>query len=164
VHDVLPGRDVVVEVKGGNHVVEDRQAPEQPDFLKRTRKPEPRAPVRRQSNEIDAVEDDTTRIRLMDPAHQVEQRRLAGAIGPDDRKNLAVADIKRNLAQRLHAAKPLVQARGMQPRANGIAAAVRGHWPIPAAHILWPMRARRKRAACTIPPGMNSTTRVSAAP
>src|SRR5437660_1772422 len=106
--DVLPGRDVVMEMKGGDDIAEHRQAPEQPDLLERAREAEPRALVRRQADDIDTVEDDPARIRLIEPAHQIEQRRLAGSVRSDDRKHAAMWNIERNIAHRLHAAEPLV--------------------------------------------------------
>src|SRR5271166_1374354 len=116
VDEVLPGRDIVMNVKGGDDVVEHRQAPEQPNFLERARKTEPRALVRGQADEIDAVEDDAARIRLMEPAHQVEQRRLAGPVRADDRKHAAARSSERNIAHRLHAAEPFVQTLRAQQR------------------------------------------------
>ena len=75
-----------MDVKARDHVVEHRQALEQADFLECAREPEPRALVRRQADEIDAIEDDSAGVRLIKPAHQVEQRRFAGPVRPDDRE------------------------------------------------------------------------------
>ena len=56
VDEILPGRDVVMDVKARDDVVEHRQLLEQPDLLEGARDAEPHAPVRRQSAEVGAAE------------------------------------------------------------------------------------------------------------
>ena len=46
------------------------------------------------------------------PAHHVEQRGLAGAVGPDQREDLATPDIEADLVDRQHAAKAYAQVAG----------------------------------------------------
>ena len=55
-NDVLPGRDVMMDMKARDHVVEHRQVLEQPDLLEGAREAEPHALVRLPADEVDAVE------------------------------------------------------------------------------------------------------------
>ena len=87
--NILPRGYIVTDVKGGDDIVEHRHAAEQPDLLERAGKPETRALVRRQPDELDTIEAHLAGIGLIEPAHQVEQRRFAGPIRTDDRKHLA---------------------------------------------------------------------------
>ena len=93
VDEILPGRDGVMDVKARDDVVEHRKLPEQPDLLERARDAEPHAAVRRQCRPR-SVPPKIKRagIRLIDPADQVEQRRLAGAVRPDDGEDRAGRD------------------------------------------------------------------------
>src|SRR5438309_3849416 len=105
--------------------------------------------MRGQPGEIHAVERQRTRVRLIDAAHQVEKSRFTSAIRADDGEHRAIGNFERNVAHRAHAAETLVQARRAKQRAHDASGAK-------------PSFARISRAACTSPPGMNSTTRVSA--
>src|SRR5690349_10468322 len=67
---------------------------EQLDVLERPRDAAPRDLVRRHPRDVLAVEDQTARGRLVDARDQVEDRRLAGAVGPDDREDLARLDLE----------------------------------------------------------------------
>ena len=166
VQEILPGRDVVTQMKSGDHVLQRGEMPEQPDFLERARDPVADALMRAQVRELDPVEGDGAGVRPVDAAHEIEQRRLAGAVRPDDGVDRAGADGERNVAHRVHAAEALVQAFGLQKRG------VRLHAQHPGgrrAHrrarpTTRASRSRPSRTASTIPPGMNSTTRVTATP
>src|SRR5205085_11468258 len=100
---------------------------------------------------VRAVEGQRAGIRLIDAAHQVEKGRFPSAIRADDGEHSAVRNLERNVPHRAHAAEALVQAGRAKQRAHGL---------IPRKTSF----ARTSRAACTSPPGMNSTTSVSATP
>src|SRR5260221_10209449 len=111
-----------------------------PYLLKRAPEAEGYGFVRRKANEVEPVEDHPARIRLIEPAHQVEERRLAGPVRADDRKHAATRDGERNVANRLHAAEPLVQACAAKERAGTGRTRLRRrgggrrrHWPLPPA-------------------------------
>ena len=99
------------------------------------------------------VEGQRAGIGLIDAADQIEQRRLAGAVRPDQREDRARRDGERDVAHRVHAAEALVQAL------RAAAARVIAQCSARSAEFL-----ATTRAACTSPPGMNSTTSVSATP
>ena len=52
-----------------------------------------------------ALESNVAVLRVIEAVDDVEHRRLAGAIRPDDRTDLAFLDIEGNVADRLHSAK-----------------------------------------------------------
>jgi hypothetical protein len=68
----------------------------------------PRHPfMRGQAGDIATVECDAAGSRRKESADQVEERGLAGAIGPDDRAQLALCDVERNVAHRDQIAESL---------------------------------------------------------
>src|SRR5262249_2236388 len=58
-----------------------------------------RDPVWRQARDVLAVEDDAARGWTEDTGQAIEERRLAGAVGADDRPDLALNDGDRNLVK-----------------------------------------------------------------
>ena len=56
--------------------------------------------MRRQSEEIGAGETHRALARLVEPAHHVEQGRLAGAVGTDERTDLPRGDREREVRER----------------------------------------------------------------
>ena len=69
------------------------------------RDPERRDLVRRDARDVLALEDDRAARRVVDPADQVEHRRLARAVGPDDREDLALADVEADIVDGADAAE-----------------------------------------------------------
>jgi hypothetical protein len=51
------------------------------------------------------LERNATFLRVVEAVDDIEHRRLAGAIWPDDRPDFAFADVEGNVADRLYAAK-----------------------------------------------------------
>src|SRR5688572_33081329 len=151
-NEILPGRNVVMDVETRNDIVENGKLLEQANFLKRPRDAEPHAAMGRQSGEVIAAKAHRTRVRLIDAADQVQHRRFAGAVRPDDGEHRAGRDIEGHVANRTDATKAFVQAPGAEQCRSHRGAAV----PLSLARI--------SCAACTRPPGMNSTTSVSATP
>ena len=68
VQEVLPGRDVVTQMKSGDDVVERREMLEQPDLLERAGDAVADAPMGGRVREIGAVEGDRAGIGLVDAA------------------------------------------------------------------------------------------------
>ncbi len=62
--------------------------------------------------DVAAFEGDRTAVGPVEPADHVEQRGLAGAVGTDDRGDLAALDRDRHVLDRPHAAEPLRYRRG----------------------------------------------------
>ena len=77
----------------GADVVLDGEAAEDRRLLRQIADPEPRALVHRQRGDVLAVEFDAAAVGLDQPGDHVEDRGLAGAVGPEQPDRLAAADI-----------------------------------------------------------------------
>src|SRR5262249_41465533 len=80
--------------------------------------------VRPAAGVVDALKTEPAARWPQDAADHIEQRRLAGAIGPDQRMHLAFGDLARRLVQRGVAPEPAgypihVQERGHDLRSRG---------------------------------------------
>ena len=89
----------------GEDVVERRHAAEQRDVLERARDAAARPPRAGASCAGRALEGDAALLRRVEAVDHVEHRGLAGAVRPDDRADLALADVERHVGDRLHAAE-----------------------------------------------------------
>ncbi len=94
------------EMLGGEKVGPDRGAPDQADVLEGPGHPGRRPLVGREVGDVDAPEPHPAVVGPAEPADDVEQRRLAGAVGPDDPDDLQFADHEGDVAQRPDAAEP----------------------------------------------------------
>ena len=70
----------------------ERVLREQRDDLVGARQAEVHAPMRRQPGDVLLEQEDLAAIAAQIPGHQVEQRRLAGAVRADDQPPLALLD------------------------------------------------------------------------
>jgi hypothetical protein len=52
-----------------------------------------------------ALEGDLSDLRMIEAVDDVEHRRLAGAVGPDDRADLTLVNVEADILDRLHAAE-----------------------------------------------------------
>ena len=59
------------------------------------------APVRRDSGEIESVEQHSSRIGALQPGDHAQQRRLARPAGAEHRDHLAGADVERGAVERI---------------------------------------------------------------
>src|SRR6185436_8012321 len=91
------------------------------------------------------IEDKRARGGLMDAREEVQERRLAGAVGADQREDRALLDLDGGVVHRAHPAEALVKLLCLEE----------------SRHASWCLKAIH---ACSIPPGMNSTASVSATP
>ena len=83
-------------------VVLDRQAREEPGLLVRPCDAEPRPHARGEVGDVGAHHVDRAAGRHEVARDQVEQRRLAGAVGPENGAALAVRDVEIDVAHGLH--------------------------------------------------------------
>ena len=100
------------------HVLEHGHRLEQLDVLERARDAGLGDDVRRLRGDVAPVEHDLTRRRLVEAGHAVEERRLAGAVGADDRDDRLVRDGEVDVVDRHEAAEALGDAhrpRGRLP-------------------------------------------------
>ena len=63
-------------------------------FWKVRATPRPAMLVRAQASDVVSVEDDPAGIERLEAGDQVEQRRLAGAVRPDDAEDLALVHVE----------------------------------------------------------------------
>ena len=141
----LPQRHVLVDVEAGEHVFEQRELLEEADLLEGAGDAEPRPLVRRQPDQVRLIEEKRARVGLIDAGEEVQQGRLAGAVRADQREDRALRDMDRDVVHRAHAAEALVQLFCFKERRHA-------NLFLKAIH------------AWTMPPGMKSTTSVSATP
>ena len=64
-------------------------------------------PVGREPGDVDALEEDAALVRRIDAVDDVEQRGLAGAVGPDDGEQLAAVDLEADAVDGHQAAEAL---------------------------------------------------------
>src|SRR4029077_11145930 len=91
--NVLPGRNVVVNVKSSNHVVQHAELFEQADLLKGPSDSKPHAPVRRQGGKGGARERQRTGIGSVNTADEIEQRRFPRPVRTDDGEYRSSGDL-----------------------------------------------------------------------
>ena len=70
------------------------RSPEQADVLERARETAPREPVRRPAVDVDCRRASTTPGRALEARHDVDERRLPGAVGPDQPEDLAARELQ----------------------------------------------------------------------
>ncbi len=83
---------------------------EKPDGLEGPANPQGDNTVGGQPQDGRLIEGDFPLVRTIDPGNQVEYRRFAGSIGPDEADNAAVFDIEGDIAHRRQPAKILGQS------------------------------------------------------
>ena len=106
---------------GDHQVVADGEPGEQLDALEGAGQPQPGAAELRHAGQVVTVEVDLTPVGGLDAREAVEQRRLAGAVGADERDQLAGLDRHADLDERGDAlvALPDVDGREQGARRRG---------------------------------------------
>jgi len=92
-------------VRADEHVLEHGHVRRQLQVLERPRDAEAHDPVRRLAQQVFAVVADCAAVRLVQPRDDVERRRLARAVRPDQPCDLALFDAQRELVEREDAAE-----------------------------------------------------------
>ena len=138
VDEVEPGPFVQCARGPDRHqdVLFDGQLGHQPAVLGHVADAQRSAAVARHTGEVGAIEDDVPLRRLQVAHHGSKQRRLAGAVAPDEAGHAAAADLERQPAQHLHAADRDMERFDLQHEVTGAACRSRS-----AARRRW--RARR---------------------
>src|SRR6056297_2535753 len=88
-----------------HHVVEHAHPLEKRDVLEGARDALPRDLVGLHVGALLALVPDLALLRVVEAADDVEHRRLAGAVGADDRADLTLADVEADVLDRHHAAE-----------------------------------------------------------
>ena len=89
------------------NVVQHAHGLEELDVLEGAGHPAADDPVRRSAQDALAVEEHVTGLRLVEARDHVESRRLAGAVRPDQPRDLTFLDLERHLVERDDAAEAL---------------------------------------------------------
>ncbi len=92
-------------LRADHHVLEHGQAWKQTHALQRARNAKPGEPVRTDLRQLPTVPLERPRLRLHEAADDVEQRRLAGAVGADDTQDFATGKLEGDRVKRSDAAK-----------------------------------------------------------
>ena len=163
VENVLPGRDVVMDVEARQDVVEDGEVPEEPDLLERAGEPQARAPVGGKPREVHGAEPHPAGVGRGDPVQEIEERRFPGAVGADQSEDGAPRDLERDRLHGLDAAEPLGQRLGAEEAVRVMAGGRRHAGAGPGARRC-ASRSRTRRTAPAMPPGTKSTTSVRETP
>src|SRR5207253_755217 len=110
---------------GGEHVLDDRQRAERADHLEGARDPELGAAEGGEPGDVGAVEADAAGIRRGGPGDEIEERRLAGAVRPEEAEELALLDVEIHAAHGLDPAEALLQALDLENAHSGLLASNR---------------------------------------
>src|SRR4029077_11392888 len=97
-------------------IVEHRLRREQRQVMEGTADADLGDAVRRPAEQRAAVKQDFAAVRRVEPAHAVEQRRLAGAVRPDQAEDLSLFDRERNTVERDDTAEPQRDVTDLQQR------------------------------------------------
>ena len=87
---------------------------EEPDVLERPREPGARDAMRRQPGERAVVEIDVAGGGPNDSGDAVDERRLSGAIRPDDGEDLALLEVQAHTGERMHAGEVLADGLDLE--------------------------------------------------
>ena len=98
-----------MRLHGERHVVERGELAQHGGDLERAREPQPHAGVRRQARDVVARRSGSCRSRAQLAGELGDQRRLAGAVGADQRVDLARPHVDRDVVGRDQAAEALDQ-------------------------------------------------------
>lgn len=100
-------------MRADEDVVHDAEIAEDAPELERARDASGREPFRRQTRDVTAFEANLASVGPVQPGDEIEQRRLAGAIGADDADELALGEIEVDRVDRGEAAEaPRQPAQG----------------------------------------------------
>src|SRR5215470_3286561 len=146
--NVLPRRDVVMNMKSRNDIVQNAQLLEQADLLKGPGNAKPHASMRRQGRKIGAVEGQRTGARPINTADEIEQRRFPRPVRTDNGEYRSRGDFERNVRYSFHAAEILVQA--LRPQDDSLSQGCCGRGT--HGERLKPSFSPTTRAACASPP------------
>ena len=138
----------------GHDVLLDRHVQEQTERLERAGDTAARDPVRVEPDDRLPLEDDLAAVRRVDAGDQVEERRLAGAVRPDDADDLTFVHDEVEAVDAGQAAERLGQARHLEQRLWHQTISTRcfpnkpcGRTAISATSIA-PIRMNRETAGC----------------
>jgi hypothetical protein len=108
---------VLVQPAPGHHVLERAHVEEDLQVLERAADARGREPVRRQPRELSILEEHAALAWQVDAGEQVQERRLARAIGPDDGVHHAGRELEAHVLHGVHAAEAPSEVFGAQQQA-----------------------------------------------
>src|SRR5690606_29598238 len=107
VHDDVPQARLRAQPVADDQVVEHRGPVEQMRALERASDAEARDAIGAQLRDVLPLEDDPARSGLVRAGNEIEEGRLAGTVGADDRADLAAAKRRADVADRGQSAESL---------------------------------------------------------
>src|SRR5699024_3069875 len=117
---------VGTETGADGDVIEHRHIIERLDDLMRARQSAPNHVIGCPAGDVAAVEYHLAGVGLDNAIDEIEQRRLAGAVGPDQSENLAGVDGEIDIIDSMNPAKLLAQARNFENLAHSGTLRMRG--------------------------------------
>jgi hypothetical protein len=126
-------------LKHGANVLLDTEAAEDRGFLRQIADAEARALVHRQRCHVESVEFDAAFVGLDQAGHHIEDRRLAGAVGPEQADRFAFAHVEAHPLDDFAADEGLLQAVDRQQ-----APAFGRRRAVSVRSAAWPGRGRRR--------------------
>ena len=96
--------------RADHHVLRHREARERLQDLERAGDAEVAEPIGSQTGHVGSGEAHRPGVRPDEAGDEIEERRLAGAVRPDQADDLPPADLERHVAIRVHAAEALRKA------------------------------------------------------
>src|SRR5438874_130715 len=133
------------------HVVERRHVGEQPDLLKGAADAEPGDPVGLERGDVSIPDLDRTRGRLVHPGNGVEHGRLPGAVGANQREDLAFGYGETDIVDGRQAAEALGHSVDGQDRLRGRRGPLRTRHSVPS---------RRSKTVSSVVPFSSSCSRI----
>src|SRR5271154_7433561 len=109
-------------------VFENAEIVENPDVLKRPREAESRDAVRLETKNFFTLDTNRPSVRVRGAAERVEQGRLAGAVGSDNRLHDAFGDIEIDIVECDKPTKATRHPAGHNDRFSGQCAPARRNW------------------------------------
>ena len=94
-----------LQITAGHDVVQHRHPLEQRDVLEGSRNPALGRLIGVHVAPMLTLINDLALLWPVDPINHIQHRAFARAVGPNDRADLMLADIKRDIRERLHAAE-----------------------------------------------------------
>jgi len=96
------------------HIVQHAEIGEDAAVLEGARQAERGQPFGGQAGDVAATQPRRAGVGLVEPGHEVEQRRLAGTVGADDADELALRDVEIDIVDGRQTAEPAREAANLE--------------------------------------------------
>jgi hypothetical protein len=124
-----------VRVTAEEQVLQHRRVLEQLDVLEGARDAPPGDLVGRHPRDVPLAEEQPSVARIVDPAHQVEDGGLAGAVGADDGEHLALIHLEAHAVERPDAPEVDAEAVRLEERHRRRSDLMYAFWRLKVARL-----------------------------